>query len=64
MVLFYSLFQLFYFILYTTNSVFFLFLILGLAEPQCSMPKCEEPCHINYNSKPCPACDCGDGMYF
>ncbi|XP_054714544.1 SCO-spondin-like [Uloborus diversus] len=27
-------------------------------KPQCSMPKCDEGCTINYKSKPCPSCDC------
>ncbi|GFY33452.1 DUF4817 domain-containing protein [Trichonephila clavipes] len=29
---------------------------------QCSPPKCDAPCYLNYKTKPCPSCDCsGNG---
>ena len=27
---------------------------------QCSPPKCDHPCRLDYSSKPCPSCSCQD----
>ncbi|GIY88496.1 hypothetical protein CEXT_472421 [Caerostris extrusa] len=27
---------------------------------QCDLPRCEKPCRMNYNTEPCPSCDCPD----
>lgn len=30
---------------------------------QCSPPNCDLPCTINYEAKPCPACECGESKH-
>lgn len=34
-----------------------------LVDVSCSLPKCDEGCLLNYEAKPCPACDCTGSKY-
>lgn len=34
---------------------------LDIPRIMCSQPKCDAGCRINYETKPCPSCECSDG---
>ncbi|CAL1282382.1 unnamed protein product [Larinioides sclopetarius] len=36
--------------------------ILSFPQVQCGIPKCDPGCSLNYNTKPCPSCQCGPGL--
>lgn len=40
-------------------DIFFSFMrALAFYVVQCSPPVCEKNCRINYDARPCPACEC------
>lgn len=30
---------------------------------QCTIPKCDQGCQLNYDAEPCPVCECEKSEY-